>query len=80
MNINEKTLISISQASNNFSEVIKRVDQYGYAVILKKNSPRYIVLDFESMETNEAILDEEALKCARELMLKDAPVYEALAK
>ena len=80
MNLNQKALISIPQASDNFSEVIKRVNQYGCAVILKNNSPRYIVLDFESMETNETILDEEALKCARELMLKDAPVYEALAK
>lgn len=80
MNIDTKTLLSVSEANRNFSEVTKRVDQYGCAVILKNNSPRYVVLDFATMDSSETVSDEEALRIARELMSQDAPVYEALAK
>lgn len=80
MNIDTKTLLSVSEANRNFSEVTKRVDQYGCAVILKNNSPRYVVLDFASMDSDEIVSDEDALRIAREFMSKDAPVYEALAK
>ena len=40
MNVNTKTMVSISEANQNFSKVARLVDQYGSAVILKNNSPR----------------------------------------
>lgn len=80
MNIDTKTLLSVSDANRNFSEVTKRVDKYGCAVILKNNSPRYVVLDFASVESMETASDEEVLRVARDLMTQDAPVYETLAK
>lgn len=79
MNIDTNMLVSVSEANRNFSEVTKRVDQYGCAVILKNNSPRYVVLDFASIEGNETVSDEEVLQTARKFMSKDAPVYERLA-
>ena len=42
MNVNTKTMVSISEANQNFSKVARLVDQYGSAVILKNNSPRYL--------------------------------------
>ena len=39
MNVNTKTMVSISEANQNFSKVARLVDQYGSAVILKNNSP-----------------------------------------
>ncbi len=36
MNVNTKTMVSISEANQNFSKVARLVDQYGSAVILKK--------------------------------------------
>lgn len=80
MNIDTNTLLSVSEANRNFSEVTKRVDQYGCAVILKNNSPRYVVLDFATLDSGETVSYEEALRIAREFMSQDAPVYEALAK
>ena len=38
MNVNTKTMVSISEANQNFSKVARLVDQYGSAVILKNNS------------------------------------------
>ena len=80
MNIDTNTLLSVSEANRNFSEVTKRVDQYGCAVILKNNSPRYVVLDFAAIDSSETVSDEEVLRIAREFMSQDAPVYQALAK
>ena len=44
MTIDTKTLISISEANQNFSKVARLVDEYGSAVILKNNIPRYLVI------------------------------------
>ena len=43
MNINTKTIVPISIANQNFSKVAKLVDQFGSAVIMKNNTPRYII-------------------------------------
>ncbi|MCD4557649.1 type II toxin-antitoxin system Phd/YefM family antitoxin [Schaalia sp. lx-100] len=80
MNIDTNTLLSVSEANRNFSEVTKRVDQFGCAVILKNNSPRYVVLDFAAVEASETVSDDEALRVARDFMSQDALVYETLAK
>ena len=50
MTIDTKTLISISEANQNFSKVARLVDEYGSAVILKNNIPRYLVIDFSKAE------------------------------
>ena len=50
MNIDTKTMVSISEANQNFSKVAKLVDQYGSAVILKNNSPRYLILEFNQAD------------------------------
>lgn len=36
MNVNTKTMVSISEANQNFSKVARLVDQYGSAVNSKK--------------------------------------------
>ena len=46
MKIETKTLISISDANQNFSKDTKLVDKYGAAVILKNNKLLYIIIEF----------------------------------
>ena len=41
MTIDTNTMISITEANQNFSKVAKVVDEHGTAVILKNNVPRY---------------------------------------
>ena len=43
MNIDTNTIVPISVANQNFSKVARLVDQYGSAVIMKNNTPRYII-------------------------------------
>ena len=80
MNIDSKTLISISEATQNFSKVARLVDQYGSAVILKNNAPRYMMIDFSKLEEVEDASDDEVLASSRKLMERNRAVYEELAK
>ena len=42
MNVNTNSLISITEANQNFSKVARLVDENGAVVILKNNVPRYL--------------------------------------
>lgn len=46
MKINTKTMVSITEANQNFSKVARLVDEYSSALILKNNKPRYIITEF----------------------------------
>ena len=73
MTIDTKTLISISEANQNFSKVARLVDEYGSAVILKNNIPRYLVIDFSKAE-------QDVLSISKRLMEQNKEAYEVLAK
>ena len=57
MMINTENLISMTDANQNFSKVVKLVDEYGMAVILKNNKPRYIIVDFDEYDSISASLE-----------------------
>ena len=50
MNVNTKSLVSITEANKNFSKVARLVDENGSAVILKNNVPRYLIVEFSQAE------------------------------
>ena len=80
MNVNTDTLVSISEANQNFSKVARLVDKYGSAVILKNNAPRYVILEFPKAEEISAPADEELMALSDRLIEKNKKVYEELAK
>ncbi len=51
MQVNTDQLVPMTEANQNFSKVVRMVDDQGMAVILKNNKPRYIVVGFN--EYNE---------------------------
>lgn len=51
MMVNTEYLVPMTDANQNFSKVVRMVDESGVAVILKNNKPRYVVVDFD--EYNE---------------------------
>ena len=57
MTIDTNTVVSISEANQNFSKVCRMVDSLGKAVIFKNNSPKYMVLEFSVAERAEAASD-----------------------
>lgn len=80
MNIDSNTIVPISVANQNFSKVARLVDQYGSAVIMKNNTPRYIIYEFNQADTKQAADDEDVIASSMKLMQRNAHVYEELAK
>ena len=76
MTIDTKTLISISEANQNFSKVARLVDEYGSAVILKNNIPRYLVIDFSKAEQETTASEEDVLSISKRLMEQNKEAYE----
>jgi antitoxin Phd len=46
MMIDTSTVVSMTDANQNFSKVTRVVDQKGRAVIFKNNAPKYLVIEF----------------------------------
>ena len=80
MNVNTKTMVSISEANQNFSKVARLVDQYGSAVILKNNSPRYLILEFNQADEQLSAQTHDVLAISEKLNTRNKAVYEELAK
>lgn len=80
MTIDTKTMVSISDANQNFSKVARLVDECGSAVILKNNVPRYLVIDFSKADKDFTASDEDVLSISKQLMEQNKEAYEVLAK
>ena len=46
--------MSMTEANQNFSRVVRLVDESGMAVIMKNNKPRYMVLNFKEYDEIQA--------------------------
>ena len=82
MKVDTKSLVSMTEANQNFSKVARLVEKNGIVVILKNNAPRYILMDY-SLINNQTYVDvevEEVEEIAKVLMAKNAKAFEELAK
>lgn len=80
MNVNTNNLVSITEANQNFSRVARMVDEKGSVVILKNNSPRYLLIEFEKAEKEQLADNEDLLQVSKRLLEKNREAYEVLAK
>ncbi len=80
MTINTDNLVSITETNQNFSKVARLVDKSGAAVVLKNNTPRYVILDFALLKGEELASTDEALTSAQKFIKKHLPAFEELAK
>ena len=80
MTIDTNTMISITEANQNFSKVAKVVDEHGTAVILKNNVPRDLVIDFSKAEKEKITSNEDAFSISERLIKQNTEAYEVLAK
>ena len=70
MTVTTNSLLSITEANQNFSKVARLVDQNGSAVIMKNNVPRYIVLEFSEVEKVQTTDDEDVAEISKRLIAK----------
>ena len=50
MDIDASSIISVTQANQNFSKIVKIVEENGSALIFKRNKPKYLMLDVNNTE------------------------------
>ena len=80
MNVNTENSVSIMEANRNFSSVARMVDEKGSIVILKNNSPRYLLIEFSQAQKEQSASDEDILALSKRLIEKNREAYEVLAK
>jgi antitoxin Phd len=70
MNVNVKKLVPITETNRNFSRVARMVDRDGAVVILKNNSPKYVILNYETFQGKEAF-DSENIEAIGYRIMRD---------
>lgn len=80
MMVNTNNLVSITEANQNFSKVARLVDERGSAVILKNNTPRYLIIEFSQAEQLQAAEDEDVMNISARLLKQNREAYEVLTK
>lgn len=80
MTVKTNTLVSITEANQNFSRVARIVDENGSAIILKNNVPRYIIMEFSEAEKLQIAPDEDVEAVSQRLIAKNLEAYKELAK
>lgn len=80
MMINTNVLIPMTDANQNFSKVIRLVDEQGTAVILKNNKPRYAVIDFSEYDSFLEYRKNMIEKTVDRLIEENLEAFQELAK
>ena len=79
MRIDTNTMIPMTEANRNFSKVARLVDEKGSAVIMKNNRPRYLIVNFDTLEDGTAG-DEEVEAISKKLMQQNRTAYDTIRK
>ncbi len=80
MQIDTNTIVSVTEANQNFSRVTRIAEKNGQAVIFKNNRPKYMVLDLEHSPLLELTDDEKIDIVAARILKRFKPAFEELAK
>ena len=80
MTIDTNTVVSMTEANQNFSKVARVVDKYGQAVVFKNNAPRYLVIDFSKAEKLEDAATDDVIASANKMMDLYYEAFKELAK
>lgn len=80
MQINTNTIVSVTEANQNFSRVSRIAEKNGQAVIFKNNRPKYMLIDLESNPMLDLTDDEKIDIVAARILKRFKPAFEELAK
>ncbi|MBR3919606.1 MAG: type II toxin-antitoxin system Phd/YefM family antitoxin [Clostridia bacterium] len=80
MKIDTNTMVSITEANQNFSKVARLVDELGSVVILKNNAPKYLVIEFSEVDNSAVASNEDVLEISKRLLAQNKEAYEVLAE
>ena len=80
MQIDTNTIVSVTEANQNFSRVAAIAEKKGQAVIFKNNKPKFILLDVDSNPIMDMTDDEKIDVIAARILKKFKPAFLELAK
>ena len=80
MQIDTNTIVSVTEANQNFSCVTKIAEKNGQAIIFKNNRPKYMVIDLDASPLLELTDEEKIDIVAARILKRFKPAFEELAK
>ena len=80
MTIDTKTIVSVSEAKQNFSRVTRIAEKNGQVVIFKHNKPKYMLVDLDVSPMIDMTDDEKIDVVAARILKKYKPAFMELAK
>lgn len=80
MRIDTNTIVSVTEANQNFSRVTRIAEKSGQAVIFKNNRPKYMLIDLEVSPIIDMTDDEKIDVVAARILKRFKPAFEELAK
>ena len=80
MNIDTNTIVSVTEANQNFSRVTRIAEKKGQAVIFKNNRPKYLVIDMDNSPIIDLTDDEKIDIVAARVLKRFKPAFLELAK
>lgn len=80
MNINSNQIVSMTEANQNFSKVVKIADKNGSAVVFKNNKPKYVIINVEENPIFELSDDEKIDVASKRILEKYLDAFKELAK
>lgn len=80
MNVKLNSIVSISEANQNFSKIARLVDKTGEVIVFKNNKPKYKLIDIENNSYIEMTDDEKIDFVAQRVLRQYHKAFEELAK
>ena len=80
MQIDSNTIVSVTEASQNFSQIARIAESHGHLVIFKNNKPKYMLIDLDKEPQIEMTEDEKLQFVSERILREHRAAFEELAK
>ena len=80
MNIDTNTIVSVTEANQNFSRVTRIAEKSVQAIIFKNNRPKYLLVDLDNSPLIDMTDDEKIDFVAARILKKYKSAFLELAK
>ena len=80
MTINTNDIVSVTEASQNFSRIAKMAEQNGHVVVFKNDRPKILVIDLDTEPQIEMTEDERLEFVANRILKEHHAAFEELSK
>ena len=80
MNTDSNSIVTVAEASQNFSRIAKLAEKQGKVIVYKNNRPKLLVIDLDTEPQIEMSEDEKLEFVAGRILREHMAAFEELAK